>query len=49
LGGRDYVAVTRRAFEGFRITVIAPTLGLPIGRAMRKVRKAIQEGVPFNC
>ena len=49
LGGRDYVAVTRRAFEGFKVTVIAPTLGLPIGRAMRKVRRAIQEGAPFNC
>ena len=43
LGGRDYVDVTRRAFEGFKVTVVAPTLGLPIGKAMKKVRKAIYD------
>ena len=49
LGGRDYVDVTRRAFEGFKVTIVAPTLGLPIGKAMKKVRKAIQRGEPFDC
>ena len=34
---------------GFKVTVVAPTLGLPIGKAMKKVRKAIQEGEPFDC
>ncbi|RJS83820.1 hypothetical protein CW706_05550 [Candidatus Bathyarchaeota archaeon] len=37
-----------RAFEGFKVTVMAPTLDLPIGKAMKKVRKAIQEGVPLD-
>ena len=49
LGGRDYVDVTRRAFEGFKVTIVAPTLGLPIGKAMSRVRKAIQGGEPFDC
>ena len=49
LGGRDYVDITRRAFEGFKVTIVAPILGLPIGKAMKKVRKAIQEGKPFDC
>jgi len=49
LGGRDYVNVTKRAFEGFKVTFAAPTLGLPIGKAMKKVREAIQEGKPFDC
>ena len=49
LGGRDYVDVARRAFEGFEVTVVAPTFGLPIGKAMKRVRKAIQDSVPFDC
>jgi len=49
LGGRNYVDVVRRAFEGFGVEVVAPTLGLPLGKAIAKVRKAIEDDSPFDC
>ncbi len=49
LGGRDYVDVVRRAFSKFKVKVIAPTLGLPLGKAMAKVREAIENDSPFDC
>jgi len=49
LGGRDYINVTKSAFKGFKVTIIAPTLRLPIGKTMKKVKKAIQRGSSFDC
>lgn len=49
LGGRDYVDVVRKAFSKFNVKVVAPTLGLPLGLAMAKVRKAIENNFPFDC
>jgi hypothetical protein len=49
LGGRDYAEVVRRAFSGFDVKIKAPVAGLPLGRAMGAVRKAIDEGRPFEC
>jgi len=44
LGGRDYINVTKSAFKGFKVTIIAPTLRLPIGKTMKKVIKQFKEG-----
>ncbi len=49
LGGRDYVNVVREAFKGFDVRVAAPTLGLPLGEAMRRVKRAIEGNSPFDC
>ncbi|MCD6241576.1 hypothetical protein J7K27_08745 [Candidatus Bathyarchaeota archaeon] len=49
LGGKVYCAVCIKAFEGFNVKIIAPTLGLPLGKAMQKVREAIQLNRPFDC
>ena len=49
LGGRDYVDVVSRAFGRFKVKVVAPTLGLPLGLAMARVRKAVESNTPFDC
>ena len=49
LGGRIYFEICKRAFEGFEANVCAPTLGLPLGKAIRKVREAIRHNRPFDC
>jgi hypothetical protein len=49
LGGRDYVDVVSKAFKRFGVKVVAPTLGLPLGKAMTKVKEAIKINVPFDC
>ncbi len=47
LGGSGYSSLTRQAFRDSNTTVVAPVAGLPIGLAMSKVRRAIDEGRPF--
>jgi len=49
LGGRDYVYFVRKSFEGLNVKIVAPTFGLSLGKAMAKVRKAIEDDVPFDC
>ena len=49
LGGRDYAGVVCNAFSGLEVKIKAPVAGLPLGRAMGTVRKAIDEGRPFDC
>lgn len=49
LGGRDYVDAVSRASEGYMVNIASPTLGLPIGKAMAKVKKATKCNVPFQC
>ena len=49
LGGRDYADVVYNAFGGLKVRVKAPVAGLPLGRAMGAVRKAIDEGHRFDC
>ncbi len=49
LGGRDYVDVVTKAFKDFEVTVVAPTLGLPLGKAIAKVKRAVESNAPFDC
>ena len=49
LGGRIYLEVCKKAFEGFNVKIYAPTVGLPLGKAMQKVREAIRHNRPFDC
>ena len=49
LGGKDYADVVYDAFGGFDVKIKAPVAGLPLGYAMGAVRKAIDEGCPFDC
>lgn len=49
LGARDYANVVYNSFGGLKVSVKAPVAGLPLGYAMGTVRKAIDEGCPFDC
>jgi len=49
LGGKDYANIVRKAFEKFNVKIIAPTLGLRLGEAMSKVKKAVKNNSPFDC
>jgi len=49
LGGRIYFEVCKKAFEGFNVKIYAPTVGLPLGKAMQKVREAIRHNRLFDC
>jgi hypothetical protein len=44
LGGADYRAVIQAAFAPTSVRLIFPFAGLPIGKAMGAVKKAIKEG-----
>jgi hypothetical protein len=48
LGSTTYAETVRNSFAGTRVTVIAPTAGLPIGRAIGQVRRAIDENRPWR-
>jgi hypothetical protein len=41
LGGSKYVDIVRKAFQGYDVEVVAPTLGLPLGKAMSLVKNAV--------
>ena len=47
LGGRTYSDIVRELFKEKQ--VISPTFGLPIGKAMSKVKNAIESNTPFIC
>ena len=49
LGGRDYADVVYDAFSDLDVKIKAPVAGLQLGYAMGAVRKAIDEGCPFDC
>lgn len=49
LGGRLYYEVCRKAFEDYHVKIVAPILGLPLGKAMQKVKEAIRLNWPFDC
>jgi len=49
LGGKIYFGVCKKAFEGFNVKIYAPTVGLPLGKAMQKVREAIRRNRSFDC
>ena len=49
LGGHDYADVVSMAFSDLEVKIKSPVAGLPLGRAMGVVRRAIDEGRPFDC
>jgi len=49
LGGRDYADVVSQAFSDLEVKIKTPVAGLTLGRAMGIVRRAIDEGRPFDC
>ena len=49
LGGLDYADVVSLAFSDIEVKIKTPVAGLPLGRAMGVVRRAIDEGRPFDC
>jgi len=49
LGGRDYADVVSQAFSDLEVKIKKPVAGHPLGRAMGMVRRAIDEGRPFDC
>ena len=49
LGGRTYSEIVSQAFTDVKASVISPSAGLPIGKAMGKVKNAIWAGKPFTC
>jgi len=49
LGGHDYADVVNTAFSDLGVTIKRPVAGLPPDRAKSVVRRAIDEGRPFDC
>ena len=47
LGGKTYSNIVKKIFKENH--VIAPTYGLPIGKAMNKVKTTIETKTPFKC
>ena len=47
LGGKEYQHAVRAAFEPWQTNIVAPFAGLPIGKAMQAVKRAIAAGDPF--
>jgi len=47
LGGTEYAERVKSVFQGTGAEVLTPTAGLPIGKAMGKVKEAIRLGQPF--
>ena len=46
LGGKEYRHAVRNAFAGLPVSVQFPFAGLPIGKAMRATKKAIETNTP---
>lgn len=46
LGGRHYQEVTRRAFDGLPVRLVAPFAGLPIGKMMQATKLALVSAEP---
>ena len=49
LGGKTYSEIVYQAFTDKKTSIVAPSAGLPIGKAMAKVKNAIRAGKPFTC
>ena len=49
LGGRTYSEIVSQAFIDDKTSIIATATGLPIGKAMGKVKNAIRASKPFTC
>lgn len=49
LGGKEYVNAVTKAFEEYNVKVKAPLKDLPLGKAMKKVKEAVNTGKPFDC
>jgi len=47
LGGKEYQRAVRAAFEPWSVKIVAPFAGLPIGKTMQAVKRAIAAGDPF--
>jgi len=47
LGGKTYSNIVHELFKDKQ--VVPPTYGLPIGKAMSKVKNAIESNTPFIC
>lgn len=48
LGSTEYAERVKSAFRGTGVEVLTPTAGLPIRKAMGKVKDAIRRGQPFD-
>lgn len=49
LGGKSYSEIASHVFIDEKTSVYSPAAGLPIGKAMAKVKKASRAGKPFPC
>ena len=49
LGGHVYANIVREVFKEFSVKIEAPLEGLPIGKAMAKLREALKKNKPFDC
>jgi len=49
LGGKTYSEIVSQLFIDEKKSVYAPAAGLPIGKAMAKVKNAVRAGKPFTC
>ena len=47
LGGKEYQHAVRAAFEPWTVEIVSPFAGLPIGKAMQAVKRAIAAGDPL--
>ena len=48
LGDKEYVNAVIKAFEGYNVKIKAPLIGLPLGKAMKRVKEAPSTGKPFD-
>ena len=49
LGGRTYSEIASHVFFDEKTSVSSPAAGLPIGKAMAKIKNASRAGKPFTC
>lgn len=49
LGGKEYQAIVREAFAPWETRLLSPFAGLPIGKAMQAVNRAIERGDPITA
>ena len=49
LGGKTYSEIVSQLFIDETTSVYSPAAGLPIGKAMAKVKNAVRAGKPFTC
>ena len=49
LGSTIYSEMVKEAFSGTAVKICSPVAGLPIGKALGKVKTAIRENKAFEC